>query len=181
MKNKFLKWHQKEHSKRQEVIGTVIDAVFFGLAIPTGMFLISSMLDTLLHLPQFTAYPHTHIIGFSLMACGTFFWVWSVFSLSGAGKGSSLPLIPTKKLVTMPPYSYCRNPITFGALLYYLGFGILISSFSLIGLSMLFMVLIILYLKLIEETELKERFREEYINYKESTPFLIPWSRVIKK
>jgi protein-S-isoprenylcysteine O-methyltransferase Ste14 len=81
----------------------------------------------------------------------------------------------------MPPYSYCRNPITFGALLYYLGFGILISSFSFIGLSILLMILIILYLKFIEERELKERFGESYIKYKVSTPFLIPWPRINKK
>ena len=181
MKNKFLKWHQKEHSKRQGVIGTVIDAMFFGLAIPIGMFLISSMLDTLLRLPQFTVYPHAHIIGTSLMIFGTVFWAWSVFSFFKEGKGSSMPIIPTKKLVTMPPYRYCRNPTTFGAILYYFGFGILVGSFSVIGLNMLLIFLIILYLKLIEETELKERFGKEYIKYKERTPFLIPWSGVINK
>ena len=181
MKNKFLKWHQKEHSKRQGFIGTVIDAMLFGLAIPMGMFLISHMLDTLLSLPQFTAYLYTQIIGISLMIFGTVFWAWSVFSFFKEGKGSSLPIIPTKKLVTMPPYNYCRNPITFGALLYYFGFGILVGSFSLIGFNILLIFLVILYLKLIEETELEERFGKEYIKYKERTPFLIPWPRVINK
>ena len=120
MKNKYLKQHLKEHAKSHWVIVTIIDGMFFGLVIPMVIFFISPGLDALLPLLQFTVYPYDYIIGFSLMICGTVFWVWSVFSLLKAGQGSSLPLIPTKKLVTIPPYSYCRNPITFGSLLYYL-------------------------------------------------------------
>jgi len=181
MKNKFLKWQLKEHSERHRFIGTLIDAMFFGIAIPAGMIFISSILDNLLRLPKFTAYPYTHSIGLGLMIFGVILWAWSVSSFFKVGKGSSLPIIPTKKLVTKPPYNHCRNPINFGAILYYFGFGILVSSFSLIGLSILLTILLILYLKLIEEAELEGRFGEEYIKYKGSTPFLIPWPRVTKK
>ena len=115
------------------------------------------------------------------MIYGTVFRGGSVFSPLKAGQGSSLPLIPTKKLVITSPFSYCRNQITFVALLYYFGFGILISSLSIIGFSILLKILIIFYLKLIEEKELKERFGELYIKYKESIPFLIPLPMIKRK
>lgn len=69
------------------------------------------------------------------------------------------------------------NPMTLGTAMLYLGIGIWIGSLSFIGLTMLFIGLLLAYVKLIEEKELEERFGQEYVEYKRKTPFLIPKRR----
>ncbi len=82
--------------------------------------------------------------------------------------------MPTQKLVIEGPYTYSRNPMSFGILLFYLGIGIWMDSLSFIGLVFIFMVLLVIYIKLVEEKELEERFGEDYIDNKKRTPFLFP-------
>ncbi len=159
------------------ILGTLGDAACFGLALPAGMFLIAAVLDERLALPEFTVYPYTQGVGLVLVLAALVFWAWSVVAFFKLGQGSSSPLIPPAKLVTAPPYSYCRNPITFGAIPYYFGLGILVDSGSFLGLSAVLTVLLVLYLKFVEEARLEKRFGEEYVRYKERTSFLIPWPR----
>ncbi len=80
----------------------------------------------------------------------------------------------TQKLIVRGPYSYCRNPMTFGTDLFYLGIAIWLGSFSTIGLGLVYPAGILIYIKLVEEKELEERFGYEYIEYKRRTPFLLP-------
>ncbi len=61
-----------------------------------------------------------------------------------------------------------------GALLYFLGIGVWVGSPSALGLTLVFTVLLVAYLKGIEEPELAARFGEEYLKYKRRTPFLFP-------
>jgi protein-S-isoprenylcysteine O-methyltransferase Ste14 len=79
----------------------------------------------------------------------------------------------TQKLVIKGPYTYCRNPMTLGTTLFYLGVAIWLGSFSAVGLGLVYPVGISIYIKVIEEKELEERFGSEYLEYKKSTPFLL--------
>lgn len=90
------------------------------------------------------------------------------------GKGTPIPLMATQKLVITGPYTYCRNPMTLGTAFFYLGVAIWIGSLSAFGLGLIYPVGILIYIKLIEEKELEERFGSEYLEYKRKTPFLIP-------
>ena len=69
--------------------------------------------------------------------------------------------------------------MTLGTDLFYLGVAIWLGSLSAIGLGLVYPVGILIYIKLIEEKELEERFGSEYLDYKKRTPFLIP--RLSKK
>jgi protein-S-isoprenylcysteine O-methyltransferase Ste14 len=80
----------------------------------------------------------------------------------------------TQKLVVKKPYTYCRNPMTLGTMAFYLGVAVWLASFSAIALAFIYPVGILIYIKLIEEKELEERFGAEYLEYKQRTPFLIP-------
>ncbi len=64
--------------------------------------------------------------------------------------------------------------MSFGTILFYLGISILIGSISSIGIVFAFSILLIAYIKQIEERELEARFGEDYLVYKAETPFLIP-------
>ncbi len=64
--------------------------------------------------------------------------------------------------------------MTFGTTLFYLGVAAWLGSISAIGLGLIYPAGILIYIKLIEEKELEERFGPEYLEYKKRTPFLIP-------
>jgi len=99
---------------------------------------------------------------------------WSAWCQFKIGKGTPVPIVPTRKLIITGPYKYCRNPMASGIIVYYLGIALFETSFSALFLIVLFSVLLIIYIKLIEERELEARFGEEYKTYKKNMPFIIP-------
>ncbi|MBB1514289.1 hypothetical protein H5399_17040 [Tessaracoccus sp. MC1627] len=55
-----------------------------------------------------------------------------------------------------------------------IGLSIYLGSVAAIGLVALFAGLLLLYVKVVEEKELAARFGDAYLEYKRTTPFLIP-------
>jgi len=91
------------------------------------------------------------------------------------GKGTPIPIAPPKNLVTEGPYKYTRNPMVMGFFFVLTGIALLLMSLSLLLFLFLFVLPFgILFIKLYEERDLKKRFGESYIAYKEKTPFFIP-------
>jgi protein-S-isoprenylcysteine O-methyltransferase Ste14 len=82
--------------------------------------------------------------------------------------------MPTQELLTEGPFRYCRNPMTLGTILAYLGIGI--AARTIAGTVLVFSLAasLVVYLKRLEEGELAERFGEAYLAYKRETPFIIP-------
>jgi len=80
----------------------------------------------------------------------------------------------TQQLIIQKPYSYCRNPMALGAIVAYLGIAILIGSISAAVFVVSFAVLLLIYIKLLEEKEMELRFGEAYQEYRKITPFIIP-------
>jgi protein-S-isoprenylcysteine O-methyltransferase Ste14 len=64
--------------------------------------------------------------------------------------------------------------MTLGTTAFYLGIAIWTGSLSALVLALIYPVGILIYIKLIEERELEQRFGHEYLAYKRRTPFLIP-------
>jgi protein-S-isoprenylcysteine O-methyltransferase Ste14 len=99
---------------------------------------------------------------------------WSVCVQYVLGKGTPAPKVATQRLVTQGPYAYSRNPMTLGALLFYMGLGAWMGS----GVVMLLVVIVfsslLTFIYMHETRELSERFGEEYLAYKKRTPFLYP-------
>ncbi len=82
-----------------------------------------------------------------------------------------MPLMATQKLIVQPPYSYCRNPMALGAIVMYLGAAILFGSIGAVALVMLGTALLLTYIKRVEEKEMEIRFGQQYLEYKQRTPF----------
>jgi protein-S-isoprenylcysteine O-methyltransferase Ste14 len=61
----------------------------------------------------------------------------------------------------------------------YLGVAILFRSIGAVILVLLFAIGLLIYIKRVEEKEMEIRFGQEYLAYKQQTPFLIPrfWNR----
>ncbi|MHA1231079.1 MAG: methyltransferase family protein [Candidatus Helarchaeota archaeon] len=84
------------------------------------------------------------------------------------------------KLIKTGIYKYTRNPLYFGSSLTFFGcFFILQLTFILI-LSIIFTVHLYFIAKW-EEKELEKRFGDEFIEYKKSVPFFIPYPKRQKK
>jgi protein-S-isoprenylcysteine O-methyltransferase Ste14 len=172
--SRFGKWAQHEYSRKQRLIAVILGGFIFWIVIPFFIIVGSSYIDPWLHLPKFYYRKTNPVIGLLLIIVGWLFANWTVKVQFSLGKGTPLPFMATQKLIVKKPYDYCRNPITLGTALFYVGVAIWLGSISAVGLGLVYPVGMLIYIKLIEEKELQERFGYEYLEYKGRTPFLIP-------
>ncbi len=164
---------RKDRSASYKIAIGLAGAVAFVVIVPAILFVASYGLDKYVLAER----ARTLELGVGVVCAivGLFFMAWSVLTFLTIGKGTAIPVAPPRKLIVSGPYKLCRNPMAFGALLYYLGVGIYYGSIA-IGIVMLLLGLVIgsCYIKFIEEKELRLRYGEEYEEYKKSRPFLLP-------
>ena len=172
--DRYKKWSEREYSKAQRLIAVIFGGFFFWLIIPFFIVVGSAFMDPWLSLPRFFHRSVNTIIALVFMVAGWLFANWTVKVQFSLGKGTPIPIMATQKLVVKRPYTYCRNPMTLGTTAFYLGIAIWTGSLSALGLALVYPVGILIYIKLIEEKELEQRFGLEYLEYKRRTPFLIP-------
>ena len=79
-----------------------------------------------------------------------------------------------QKLIAQPPFPYCRNPMALGTIGMYLGVAVLFQSIGAGIVVLLLAGMLLTYIKRVEEKEMEIRFGQEYLEYKQQTPFLIP-------
>ena len=162
-------------SSRRRLLARVLPVFVYAFFFPSLLFIIPKFfLDRWLRLPTFLTPVARVVLGGSLLIPGLLFLFWSIKAQREIGKGTPMPLRATQELVVQKPYSYCRNPLFLGLLKIFFGISILIDSISSLVMVLIFSVIIVLYVKFIEEKELEKRFGDAYLAYKKTTPFLIP-------
>ena len=171
---RYQDWAKRESTTGRQVITLALAGLLIVGIIPFLVVVASLALDRRLELPDFYAGPVNIIAGSLLAVVGLGLGVWSVLVEITIGKGTPVPVAPTQKLVVQPPFTYCRNPMTLGTIIAYLGFAVGIGSFFALVIVLILMSLLLLYIKLLEEKELEVRFGEEYLAYKRCTPFILP-------
>jgi len=152
----------------------IFGGIVFWIIIPLFIVVGSGFMDPWFSFPRFFYGWVNHVIALFLMIAGWFFANWTVKAQFSFGKGTPIPLMATQKLVVKRPYIYCRNPMTLGTTAFYLGVATWTGSISALILALIYPVGILIYIKLVEEKELEQRFGLEYLEYKRRTPFLIP-------
>jgi protein-S-isoprenylcysteine O-methyltransferase Ste14 len=172
--SRYIKWAQREHSEASRIAITLLAGpVFLGL-LPFLVAGVGSRLDRRLGLPSLGIGRVHRVLGGLLMVLGFALGFWSVITQLTQGRGTPLPVMPTQELLTEGPYRYCRNPMTLGAVLAYLGIGFgagtVAGTVFVLGSAGSLLV----YLKRLEEGELAERFGEAYLAYRREVPFIIP-------
>ena len=172
--SRFSKWAEKEHSARARLIALLPAGVLFLIVLPYVFLVISPSLDSRLGLGRLSPSPASLIIGGLLVAVGLAFAQWSIFIQFTHGRGTPLPMMPTQRLITTGPFQYCRNPMTLGTILAYLGLSVAAATIVGIVIVVSLGTLLLVYLKRMEEKELVERFGEEYLAYRRDVPFIIP-------
>lgn len=175
--NRFLEQTKREYKPAQRFAALAVEAPVFMLLIPYALVKLGAVIDRWLDLPRLQLGAANWIIGVIIILAGWLLAVWSIYVQFTLGRGTPLPVMATQKLIIRPPYSYCRNPMTLGALTAYLGLTFLFGSIG-VALAMLLMgALLLTYIKRGEEKEMEMRFGQEYRDYRARTPFLIPHFR----
>jgi protein-S-isoprenylcysteine O-methyltransferase Ste14 len=174
MKDRLLRLTRHEYSERQRGIALFFEGILFIIAIPAILILVSAPLDQALHLPKLIYSPANELIGLVFILTGLLFAFWAIYAQFTIGRGTPVPLMATQKLVDLPPYLYCRNPMALGTIVLYLGVAIGLGSLSALAMVLLPAIGLLVYIRLFEEKELELRFGAEYLEYKRKTPFLIP-------
>ena len=116
----------------------------------------------------------TFFLAMAIAAVGGYLAVRTSTLFTKHGDGTPAPWEPPKKLVVRGPYRYVRNPMISGAVLILLGETILFNSWPLFVWTLVFLAAKMLYLPLVEEKELIERFGEPYLEYMAQVPRWIP-------
>lgn len=172
--SRYSVWAQREHTEGRRIATTLLLApVFLGL-LPFFVIRLGRRLDRRRGRLRIRVGLLTCVIGGVLMVLGFSVAFWSIIAQLTRGRGTPLPVMPTQELLTDGPYRYCRNPMTLGALLAYLGIAVGAGTVSGALLVVGFAALLVIYLKRLEEGELAERFGEVYVAYRGAVPFLIP-------
>ena len=171
--NIFVEWAKKKYTEKQRLAAMIPLGLLFVVILPY-FFVWTSGIDKRLGIPSLKFEPLNLVIGIALAVVGLIFAFWSNLSVFQEGKGTPAPIMPTQKLVLTGPYLYCRNPMSFGAMFFYLGIVVIVGSISSFVLWLILTMALLIYLKCIEEKELQARFGQEYLEYKRRVPFIIP-------
>jgi protein-S-isoprenylcysteine O-methyltransferase Ste14 len=172
--NKFLKWQNQDNSNKNRILALIIGALIFPIMIPVLLVVVLPHVDNYFGIgPLFYGLGNI-IIGVMAIIIGGIVAIWTIVIQITLASGTPFPMLPTKKLLIVGPFKYCRNPMTLGTIIAYGGIAILIGSFTALLAVAIFAAILIGYLKIIEEKELQMRFGSEYIEYKRKTPFIIP-------
>jgi protein-S-isoprenylcysteine O-methyltransferase Ste14 len=104
------------------------------------------------------------------------FLLLTVVNLAVRGLGAPFAISLSKRLATDWLYAHTRNPMVLALLLFLLSLGMKWESPAFfIWTVVLFLPVMITYLKAYEERELEIRFGKEYFDYRMRTPLLIPY------
>lgn len=114
------------------------------------------------------------IAGGSSVLIGAILALVSGHFLVTRGHGTPFPLDPTRRLVTVGPYRYVRNPQAIAATLIVVGEVLALRSRRL----WIIVPMTVFYLeglaKPLEDRHMRKRFGDEYAHYKRSVPRWIP-------
>jgi len=152
-------------------------AALFMFVIPKTLLCVGRSLDAHM-LPSSTLQP-IHLAGAAVSSVGFLVSVASIWQLYAYGSGMPWGDVAedsqSSRLVTKGLYGYTRNPMLLGYGLFVMGAGLYYESVTTAFiLPTLLVAVVSLWIKKKEEPELVKRFGQEYINYRDSTPFIVP-------
>jgi len=160
-------------SRKFRTLLTPVGALVFTL-FTAGFAVLSLYTDKMLSFPAVLPQEFLNIAAVPVILTGIFFMSWSVFHFLRV-KGTPVPLNPPPELVSSGPYAHSRNPMLTGVFILLFGLGIYFNSISMIFVyTPLFILLMVLELKLIEEPELELRLGKKYLDFKHNTPMFFP-------
>ena len=124
-------------------------------------------------LPAFAS----QLAGVAALAIGLLLFVSSVRHFAVQGRGTLAPWDPPKLLVVAGPYRYVRNPMISGVVFILAGEALVLVSRPLALWALLFLCVNLVYIPLLEEPLLVERFGDAYREYCREVHRIVPRAR----
>lgn len=112
--------------------------------------------------------------GIGLLAVGGLLFIASLRRFATEGQGTLAPWDPPRRLVVRGPYRYVRNPMITGVLFLLFGEALLLLSRPHLTWALVFLAINSVYLPLLEEPLLAQRFGAAYREYCAQVPRLFP-------
>jgi protein-S-isoprenylcysteine O-methyltransferase Ste14 len=113
-------------------------------------------------------------VGLVLLTVGVLLFAASLRRFIAEGHGTLAPWDPPRRLVVRGPYRHVRNPMISGVVLVLFGEALLLRSSSHLVWAMTFFGINALYIPLLEEPLLEQRFGADYREYCRNVPRLLP-------
>jgi protein-S-isoprenylcysteine O-methyltransferase Ste14 len=114
------------------------------------------------------------VIGLLLLAVGLILFSAALRNFVTEGEGTLAPWDPPRRLVVRGPYRYVRNPMISGVVFVLFGEALTLLSRPHFIWALIFLAVNSIYIPLLEETGLRHRFGDSYVNYCRHVPRLIP-------
>ncbi len=165
----------------QHLFGYLIGGALVLVLIPRGLYRASRSFDHLIGIRLIPVVGLRFMVAGSLALFGLLLGVWSVVVQNQIGQGGPLQIgnldvsPKTQHLVVSGPYQYTRNPMLFGACVYYYGVAIYLDSVIAAALVTLFMTFMLIFVKRSEEPRLLKDFGSDYEQYRERVSMFVPW------
>ncbi|WP_432790244.1 isoprenylcysteine carboxylmethyltransferase family protein [Brevibacterium sp. K11IcPPYGO002] len=105
------------------------------------------------------------VVGFALLAVSSVIGVWSARAIANFGSGTPLPSQMAHHLVARGPYAFVRNPMAIAGIVQGVAMGLLIGSWLVVVYALIGSLLWNWLIRPHEETDLLERFGDEYRDY----------------
>jgi protein-S-isoprenylcysteine O-methyltransferase Ste14 len=165
----------------QLILGYVVGGLLVLVLIPFGLWQASAAFD---HLTGIQLVPNAALrvaIAVALVVLGLPLGLWSIVVQNTVGRGGPVEIAgievtpKTQNLVVTGPYRCTRNPMLLGACVFYYGLAVLLNSVIAVGTVTLFMALMLVEVKLVEEPRLLRDFGNEYEEYRRRVSMFLPW------
>jgi protein-S-isoprenylcysteine O-methyltransferase Ste14 len=114
------------------------------------------------------------ILGCLLIGFGLLLMYRTISLFAGFGEGTLAPWDPPRRLVVRGVYRRVRNPMLSGVFFVLLGEATLLGSTPLFVWFLVVFAVNAVYIPLVEEPDLSQRFGEEYQVYKRNVPRWVP-------
>jgi protein-S-isoprenylcysteine O-methyltransferase Ste14 len=117
------------------------------------------------------------LLGCGLIGFGLLLMYRTISLFASFGEGTLAPWDPPRRLVVRGVYRRVRNPMISGVFSVLLGEAALLGSPPVLLWFLIVFAVNAVYVPLIEERSLSERFGEEYLDYRRNVPRWIPRPR----
>jgi protein-S-isoprenylcysteine O-methyltransferase Ste14 len=114
------------------------------------------------------------VLGVLLLMVGLILFSASLRKFVTEGEGTLAPWDPPRRLVVRGPYRYVRNPMISGVVFVLFGESLVLLSRPHFVWALIFLAANFIYIPLLEETGLRSRFGESYMEYCRHVPRLVP-------
>lgn len=112
--------------------------------------------------------------GLGVLSVGVLLFLASLRRFATEGRGTLAPWDPPRRLVLRGPYRYVRNPMISGVVLVLFGEALVLLSWPHFEWALIFLGVNAVYIPLVEEPLLVQRFGASYREYCRHVPQLLP-------